>query len=104
MLAFTKADLQYKDYTWTTTEGDSAKVIGFPDDVFLNRKEGYEVVHFINRFIEGQKSWEDESADKKKNLGNKLERMIHDKLPGDIRSHQKVDEWIVSNWAKTEKN
>ena len=98
MSIFTKADLKYKDYSWVTTEGDSSKLIGFPDNVLLNRKEGYEITHFINRFIEGETSWRGESDPQKKVLGQKIERMIHDQLPGDVRSHSKVHAWIVANW------
>ncbi len=95
---FTRGDLTYKDYLWSTTEGDSPRVLGFPDNVLLNRKEGYEVVHFIDKFIKGEVSWEQESAESKKRLGNKLERLIHDKLPGDVRSHLRVRSWIAANW------
>ncbi|MFD0998186.1 hypothetical protein ACFQ21_02670 [Ohtaekwangia kribbensis] len=100
MYTFNKSDLYYSDYAWRTTEGDSAKVTGFPDSVLLNRHEGYEVVYFINRFVNGQASWKDESNQRKKELGSKIEKMIHDYLPGDIRSHQKVHEWVVENWTK----
>ena len=98
MATFTRAALVYQDYKWSTTEGDSPKIVGFPDKVLLNRKEGYEVVHFIDQFITNQKSWADESLESKKRLGNKIEKLIHDNLPGEIRSHSKVHEWIVANW------
>jgi hypothetical protein len=99
MYRFSRSNLYYSNYLWRTTEGDSAKVTGFPDDVFLNRHEGYEVIYFIDRFVNWQISWKSESDQKKKELGNKIEKMIHDHLPSDIRSHKKVYEWIVANWA-----
>jgi hypothetical protein len=98
MATLTKQDLHFKDYSWKATEGDSAKITGFPDNILLNRKEGYEVLHFINRFIDSQHSWQSETTEMKKQLGYKIEKIIHDHLPGDIRSHAKVRDWIISNW------
>ncbi|MBI1769525.1 MAG: hypothetical protein HYR67_14250 [Bacteroidetes bacterium] len=99
MATFNKSDLHYQDYSWSTTEGDSSKIRGFPDNILLNRHEGYEVQYFINRFIEGQTSWQDLAIQQKKDLGRKIERMIHDHLPGDIRSQEKIHQWVVSRWS-----
>jgi hypothetical protein len=98
MKIFKRSDLVFKDYAWTTSEGDSAKVTGFPDGVLLNRREGYEVIYFINRFIDNQVSWKGQTESAKVSLGVKIEKMIHDFLPSNIRSHGNVYQWIVSNW------
>lgn len=98
-MAFTRRDLQYSHYSWRTTEGDSSRIRGFPDNVLLNRNEGYEVVHFINQFIADQVSWRTESEASKLALGHKIERMIHNNLPGNVRSHLNVQQWIATNWA-----
>ena len=99
MNKITEKDLQYKDYNKTCTIGDNPKKIKI-DKEFLNRKEDYEVVYFINELapkiiteqgILGRKLKDSEVC-------KEIERMIHDELPGDIRSHKKVEEWIRKNW------
>ncbi|SFP15374.1 hypothetical protein [Variovorax sp. 770b2] len=80
-------DLQFK-YSWTAIPPDDARVTGKPDSTFLNRGEGYEVLAFLNRV----------SSDKAGAL--KGERMIKSHLPGDIRSHKNVLQWLIDNWGK----
>lgn len=87
-----KSDLQYKDeYSWTTTGDDVPKITGIPDSTLLNREEGYEVLAFINRFAK-------KHSFRQKDSGLKVESMIHDHLPGDVRSHANVEKWLVENW------
>lgn len=88
-----KSDLLYKDeYSWTTYEDDDPKVTGNPDSTLLSRKEGYEVLYFINKYMKENKL--STVAE-----GQKVEKMIH-KAPKDKRSHKHVSEWIVANWNK----
>lgn len=87
------SDLYYNDYSWTVTSNDNPKITGKPDSTFLNREEGYEVLHFINYFAFKHDI-------KNKATGLKIERMIHDHLPGDIRSREKVEQWIRNNWQR----
>ena len=51
MVNFSKADLQY-EYTWTTVTDDNPDETGTPDRDLLNRFEGYEVLYFINKFMD----------------------------------------------------
>jgi hypothetical protein len=90
MPLLTKTDLQFK-YSWTALSPDDPKHTGKPDSTELNRKEGYEVLPFINAFAE-KNNW------KQKASGLKLERMIHEHLPSNVRSHAKVKEWVTANW------
>jgi len=99
MSTFKRTDLHYSDYSWKTTGGDQAKIKGFPDNVLLNRREGYEVVYFIDRFVESEIVWSDLTLTEKKECGIKLEKLIHDYLPPDLRSNEHVHEWIVANWS-----
>lgn len=87
-----KSDLAYK-YSWTAINGDDPKVTGKPDSTFLNREEGYEVLPFINRFA-------NEHDFKNKSSGLKVECLIKEFLPGNIRSHANVKKWLVDNWKK----
>lgn len=85
-----KSDLKY-EYSWTTVSPDDPKITGKPDSTLLNRSEGYEVLHFINR-VAAASNWTNKS------LGLKVERMIKKHLPGDTRSHSNVWQWLVDNW------
>ena len=44
-------DLQF-DYQWSAIPPDDARLTGKPDDVLLNRREGYEVLAFLNAHAE----------------------------------------------------
>lgn len=87
----TKSDLHYTDYSWTALKGDDPKISGEPDSTLLSRKEGYEVLYFINKFS-------DKYGFKQKVSAIKVERMIRDEVPNDIRSQEKIKEWILKNW------
>jgi len=87
----TKTDLYYDDYTWTTYSNDDPKVKGEPDSTLLNRKEGYEVLYFTNKFCEIYEL-------KQKASATKVERMIREKVPSDIRSQNNIKDWLVKNW------
>ncbi len=86
----TRQDLQYK-YSWEASEGDNARIVGFPDNVLLNRHEGYEVLPFINRFAK-----EHDLIDVID--GQKAEWLINEELPSHVRSHKNVREWLQQNW------
>lgn len=86
-----KSDLYYKDYSWTALNGDNPKISGEPDSTLLNRKEGYEVLYFINKFSEKHGFEQKASA-------IKVERMIREKVPSDIRSQERIKEWLKENW------
>lgn len=91
MALLQKTDLVY-EYSWTAIPPDDPRATGKPDSTLLNRNEGYEVLAFINNFAK-KHSFE------KKESGLKVERMIKEKLPGDIRGHANVTKWLESNWA-----
>ena len=86
-----KSDLSYKDYSWTAYEDDDPRVSGEPDSTLLNRREGYEILYFINKmaFMHDLKTVA---------LGQKIEKMIRDHVPSNIRSQDKIRVWIENNW------
>lgn len=85
-----RSDLKFK-YSWTTIHGDNPKITGIPDSTLLNRGEGYEVLAFINRFSVTNKF-------QHKKSGLKVERLIKENLPSNMRSHAHVRQWLVANW------
>lgn len=98
MNSISQGDLELKDYKWSArADHDDPRITHFPDNVLLNRTEGYEVISFINRFLKnvtrgGGGDWT--LADV-----HKIERgiRIH---PTDIRSQVKVRDWILANWIR----
>lgn len=85
MSVYKKSDMVYDDYSWTTCGSDDPKISGEPDSTLFNRKEGYEVLYLINKIASS------------KSEGEKIEKLIHDKLPSDIRKQSEVKKWIKEN-------
>jgi hypothetical protein len=96
MSTLSSQDLIYT-YSWNAIAPDNPHFTGSPDSDLLNRREGYEVIKFINHFSATHKIAE-RSLTKADAL--KVERMIHTALPGTVRSHTKVTEWIRSHWSQ----
>ncbi|WP_440532078.1 hypothetical protein [Variovorax sp. YR566] len=90
MALLSKSDLVYA-YDWKASAGDNPKKTGSPDNDELNRKEGYEILDFINSFAAEHKLVNKET-------GTKIEKMIRDHLPGNLRSRVNVKKWLVDNW------
>ena len=87
-----KSDLKF-EYSWKAIPPDDPRVTGKPDSTLLNREEGYEVLYFINRFSNTHNL-------SNKNTRLKVEKLIKKHLPGTIRSHANVWQWLVDNWNK----
>jgi hypothetical protein len=84
------ADLKLH-YSWSAISSDDPKATGKPDSTLLNRHEGYEVLHFINRLATSF-DWKNKAS------GLKAEEMIRNKVPSNQRSHAHVKQWIVDHW------
>lgn len=91
MALISATQLYYKDYSWTAIHGDNPKVSGVPDNTLLNRREGYEILYFVNKFAEIHGFKNKESA-------IKTERMIREEVPHNIHSQRNIKEWIDTNW------
>lgn len=61
MANFTKDDLDYPGYKETAHPGDDPRMTGKPDSTLLNRGEAYEMVYFINRYMDDH-SWKQKST------------------------------------------
>ncbi|MDN2713705.1 hypothetical protein [Janthinobacterium sp. SUN120] len=76
-------------YTWIASPGDNPNITGKADSGRVSRKEGYEVVDFINAYAAKHSLVKPAS-------GDKIEDMLHacDKV-------MRVDAttWIQANWA-----
>jgi hypothetical protein len=81
----------YSDYSWTASAGDNPKIAGTPDNALFNRHEGYEVLHLINRIMSDRSLITVDS-------GQKMEKMIREDLPSNVRGRVHVTDWINDNW------
>lgn len=85
MALYKKSDMVYDDYSWTAYENDDPKVSGEPDSTLFNRHEGYEVLYMINKIASSTSN------------GKKIEKLIHNELPSNIRKQSSVKDWIEDN-------
>ncbi len=87
-----KSKLLY-DYKWAPIPNDDTRISGEPDESLLNRREGYEVLYFINKVCDILNYSSVESA-------LKMERMIRNVVPSEVGSQVGVKDWLQGNWAK----
>lgn len=90
MNLFSRRNLHYSDYKWTSYIQHDPRVNGKPDDTLFNKDEGNEVVYLINRLMG---LWDYRFS----NTGNKMEKLIHDELPADIFKQEDVQTWLKSH-------
>jgi len=90
MILFSRRNLHYTDYKWTAYIPNDPRVNGRPDHTAFNKTEGNEMVYLINKLM---MIWDYRFA----NTGNKMEKLIHDKLPAEISSQEDVQSWLKTN-------
>lgn len=90
MTYFTKNDMYFQEYSWTVYADDNPKITGAPDNTLLNRKEGYEILYFVNKFAEFLPIPSISQC-------QKIERMIQ-LVPSDIRTQAEIFKWIREMW------
>jgi hypothetical protein len=91
-MAFSKSDLFYKDYVWTTKySNDDPRVTGEPDKTLLARTEGWEMLYFVNKLVEIW-NWSASVSNYQK-----IERAIRERVPGNERSQENIRIWIEQN-------
>jgi hypothetical protein len=86
MNLYSRADMVYQDYDWTTTE-DASKLSSAPDRNLFTSTEGNEVLYMINHLMQetGFNSVDD---------GQLIEKLIHDRLPLGKQSQVTAKRWL----------
>jgi hypothetical protein len=98
-----KDELGYSDYSWSSdyswgaVPGNNLAPSSPPTGKVLSRREGYEVLSFINKFIQRQAGWTYLAVDRKKDVARKVEMMIR-VAPDHLQSQDHVEAWIMNNW------
>lgn len=93
--------LQFGDYNWTPMAHDDPRVHGRPDSTPLNRKEGYEVLAFINYYVQEHSRFPPSvlvGGLSEEQAAQKVERMIR-LAPAGLVSRAQVGAWIERNWT-----
>lgn len=87
-----KSDMT-KQYRYPTgpSEGDNPHIRGVPDSSLLNKHEWYEMLYFCNKFA-------NEHGNGAVSVASKAEKLIHEHLPDNLRSHAHVTGWLLNNW------
>lgn len=89
-MRFKQSDLKYTGYSEMRLYGDS-KVTGPLDATLLNRTEMYEMLYFINKYMENENLYSVSD-------GHKIEKMIKEYVPSNIKSQENIKNWIRTNW------
>ena len=91
-LSFQKQNMIYKDYNWTTKyDKKDPRIKGEPDETIFSRREGKEMLYFINKCA-GKWGWSHDNFAKKR-----LEKIIREIVPLSIQSQIEVYNWIQEN-------
>jgi hypothetical protein len=91
MILYQKTDLLYNDYEWNNT-ADDVKFQGEPDRTTFTRHDGNDVLYIINFICQRMKYISKEHA-------GRIEMLIHDKLPLEVKSQKSVFNWIQNNYT-----
>ena len=96
-MAYLQSQMLYKNenyYKWTAADDkDNPYYKWGADHSELNRTEGYEVLYFINQLANNRWVYVNLST------YQKIEKMIRYNVPSNIRTHKKIEDWIISNWS-----
>jgi hypothetical protein len=84
-----KSDLKYR-YSDAAERVDPMQ-LDEPDAAYLNRQEWYQVLYFVNMFanVYGKGST---------GVARHAEKLLHEHLPRDLRSHDKITQWLLNYW------
>lgn len=105
MPALAQQDLKY-DYDWKASNGDNPKLI-HEDGHHLSRKEGYEMIRFLNKLGMASDRTEfvyDSGTDLTKEARLRIEWMIKEHLKSTSPGRGTVLKWVNDNWNKLAKD
>lgn len=81
-------DLKYS-YAWTPLKADDVRLTGKLDHILLNRKQGYEVLAFLN-CLAVEAKW------RQKDIVLNAERLLHEKAPPYLHARDHLARWLFS--------
>lgn len=78
---------------WNTPETESMHIHGFPDNMQFKWNQGYEVLHFINRYMQ-YRGWYAPAT------FQNIESAIKTRLPFSAKTHNDVKNWLDANFKR----
>ncbi|MFV8368009.1 hypothetical protein [Flavobacterium sp. LB2R40] len=94
MANFTREDLAFTGYSQTIDLVNNSDNIEILDQLYVDKTEEFEVIHFCNEFLKKYK------VPKTKASFQKVEGFLqHSSLENEVYRAQLLD-WIASNWIK----
>jgi hypothetical protein len=87
---YDKEDLIYS-YRWSQYSEKDPRISGDPDNTWLDRAQGGEILYLINLFA-AKRSFTS------KHSGSKIEKMLNLYVPADINTQMEVINWIEERW------
>lgn len=94
-MAFTREMMYYNDYVWSTKyTKDDPRVTGQPDSTLLSRKEGWEMIYFVNKLAQIW-GWKDSIHPRSY---QKIERSIREYVPSTIRTQKDIQSYIETQY------
>ena len=92
-MAFTGGDTQYT-YKWTAAaDKDNPYYTKGTDHSQLNREEGYEMLYFINHFVNKHLN-----GTPTLKIYQTIETAIKEEVPTSIRTHKKIADWLLKKY------
>jgi hypothetical protein len=90
MAVYYKSDLLFNDYVWNES-AEHVKLQGVPDRNMFMRYEGNEILYMINYACEMMEC-------KSKAEAGRMEILLHEKLPLEVRSQNRVYSWLQKEY------
>lgn len=100
MAEMTREDMQY-EYEWKASSGDNPRLI-HEDARHLSRKEGYEMLRFLNKLGMSKDKTEfvyDGGGDLKVEARQRIEWMVKEHFKSTAPGRGTVLKWINDNWS-----
>jgi hypothetical protein len=91
MPLFSRMDMQFHHYDWTSSPGDHHCHLACAAKKIFNRMDGYEMLYTINKFLA-------DNDFRKVDAGQKAEQLIHSLPNPEKITHQEVWTWLKKNW------
>jgi len=92
MANFSTAILRHSSI-WNIPETESMHISGFPDTIQFKWNQGYEILHFINRYME-YRGWFSPAT------FQNIESAIKTRLPFSAKTHNDVKNWLDANFKR----
>lgn len=93
-MAYKKIDMRFFDYNWNAKQINDSEFIQGNEYKELNRKDGFEMLHYINSLAKTW-GWQTDNLSSFRHL----EGIIRNEVPESLRTHADILIWIENNYT-----